>query len=68
MELSSQSELMSIDNAGKAEVRSCLNPEDANLGQYLVDGCSHRIDTDEGTDAEGAWEEPRHTLPCSRDT
>ena len=56
---------MSVHKAGEAEIDGGLNPEDAQLGQHLADAGTHRVDSDEGSDAEGAGEYPGHALPVA---
>ena len=57
--------LMAIDDTCRAQIDSHLNPEIAHLGRNISQGATHGVHSYKGTNAEGAWEEPRDALPIA---
>ena len=55
--------LYTIDDAGRAEIGSCLDPEIADLRCHIAENTAKRVHPDESTNAKGTREEPRDTLP-----
>ena len=60
-------DIEAVDFVGKYEIYYGLDPEGTVFGGDIGESGSHGIHPHEATDAEGGREEPRHTLPESRD-
>ena len=65
--LTSPINLEAIDAKRQTEIDNSVYPQDMVFGQDIVEIGTHGIQPDIGTDAKGGGEEPRHTLPITRD-